>query len=687
MNFRGLTLVGGLVSLSLAGTAAQAAEGMWTLDKLPTAAMQQQFGFAPDQAWTDHVMRSSVRLASGCSGSFVSPDGLVMTNAHCVLHCVRELSSDEQDRVADGFVARERAEEVMCPAEEVNRLEQITDVTAKIGKATKGLSGKAFVDAKHAQIARLESDCVGKASDTVRCDVVELYNGGRYDLYRYARFQDVRLAFSPEYQIGFFGGDPDNFNFPRYNLDMGLLRIYRDGKPVTVEDWFPLNPDGAQEGELAMVTGHPGNTDRLLTVAQLQRLRNVDLIERLTYYSERRALLWQYGRKDADAHRRARTDLTYTENSLKVYRGQLDTLLSPRLMAQKQAQESALRARYVGAPEGDPWAAIESAQAAYVDLAGAYQMLEQERAFYSRYFDFARTLVRAAEELAKPSAERLPEFQDASLPRLLQRLYSPAPIYPDYESTKLAWSLGKLQAALGPDDPVVKLVLANESPETVSAHLVSGTQLGDVAERRRLWDGGLEAVSQSTDPFIQLARAVDAVSRELRSRYEDEVESVENRAAAEISALRFAVEGDSVYPDATFTLRLSYGKVQGWVEHGEPVPPFTTLEGLFGRATGADPFALPPSWLQAKPILDLDARFNFVTTNDIIGGNSGSPVINRDAEVVGLAFDGNRHSIGGSYWFDPELSRAVAVHPAAIVEALGKVYQAPKLIGELLPRD
>lgn len=401
-----------------AAAGASAAEGMWTLDNLPVQQLKAQYGFEPDAAWTEHVMQSSVRLVSGCSGSFVSSDGLVLTNAHCVLDCAQELAAEGRDYVNDGFVARQPAQELACPAEEINRLEAITDVTGPVNEAIAGQEGQALIDARNARIASLESDCIGADVATVRCDVVELYNGGRYHLYRYHRFQDVRLVFSPEYRAGFFGGDPDNFHFPRYNLDMGLLRVYEDGKPAQVTQHFKLNPAGAQPGELTMVTGHPGSTQRQLTVSQLLRLRDVDLVEYLAYYSERRALLWQYSRSSEEAARQAQADLTFTENSLKVFRGELQALLDPALLKEKRAQESALRSAYTGAADEDPWLAITHAQQRYREIEAPYRLLEGRRGLYSGYFTMARHLVRAAEERAKPNADRLPEYQDASLPRL-----------------------------------------------------------------------------------------------------------------------------------------------------------------------------------------------------------------------------------------------------------------------------
>ncbi len=665
-------------------TAAQGAEGMWTLDDLPIAQLKAKYGFEPDATWAGRVMQSSVRLADGCSGSFVSADGLVLTSARCVLDCAQTLVSAGPDVVNDGFVAHKRGEELACPSEAIDRLEVMTDVTARINEVTDGLVGQAYATARNARIADLESACVGTQAATVRCEVVELYDGGRYALYRYHRFQDVRLVFSPEYRAGFFGGDPDNFNFPRYTFGVGLLRVYEDGKPAQTAQHFRLNPAGAQLGELTLVTGHPGDVERQLTVDQLLRLRDIDLVEYLAYYSERRALLWQYSRGSEAAARQAQADLAFTENNLKVFRGELDALLDPALLKQKRAQEAALRAAYKGTADNDPWIAIARAQQHYREIEARYRLLEGRRGLYSRYFTVARHLVRAAEERAKPSADRLSEYQDASLPRLQQTLFSAAPIDPEYEKTKLAWSLSTLRAQLGADDPLVKLILARESPEAVSEHLIDGTRLGDVVERQRLWSGGVEAIATSKDPFIQLARAVDTISRDLRSRYESEVEAVEIHNTATIAQLRFAQLGTSAYPEATSTLRLSYGEVLGWVEKGREVSPFTILRGAFERATGFDPFRLPDRWQAAKAKLDMNARFNFVTTNDITGGNSGSPVINRDAEIVGLAFDGNIHSLSGSFWFDEARNRAVAVHSASIAEVLKTVYHADDLVQEMM---
>lgn len=667
-----------------------AAEGMWTLDNLPKAAIAKKYGFTPDDVWVDKVMKSSARLAGGCSGSFVSKDGLVLTNHHCVNSCVQQLSNAKKDYIKDGFLAKQRDDELRCPEIEINRLEQITDVTKTVGAATQGKTGEAYAKAQKAEKARLEAECAGTDKDRSRCEVVELYHGGQYHLYRYHRFQDVRLAFAPELAIAFFGGDPDNFNFPRYDLDMALLRVYEGGKPAAVKDFFPFKPEGLQEGELSFVTGHPGSTQRQLTVAQLELLRDVALPQRLFLASEYRGLLHRYRQEGEEQGRIAQADLFSTENSIKARKGMLEALQDPEVFAFKRKEEAALRA-YVGknaklkAQYGDAWDSVAKAQTTLRNIYWPYRMVEVGNGFSSDHFAIARTLVRGGEERAKPNAERLAEFGDARLPQVQQGLFSSAPIYPEYEQVKLAFSLTKLREYLGPDHPVVKTVLGKESPEAVAKRLVEGTKLSDVDARKKLWEGGKAAVDASKDPFIALVKAVDGEARALRKTYETEVKAVEDQNAEKIAAVRFAMQGASVYPDATFTLRLSYGEVKGWEEKGKPVAPFTTVAGAFDRHTGFDPFALPDSWFKARDqgALKLDQRFNFVTTNDIIGGNSGSPLINKDAQVVGLAFDGNIHSLGGAYWFDERVNRTVAVHSGAIVEALRTIYGAGFLADEL----
>jgi hypothetical protein len=668
---------------------AYAAEGMWTLDKLPSSNIEPKHKLVvADPRWIERAMHASVRLTNGCSGSFVSTDALVLTNHHCAVDCVEQLSTGDKNLVHDGFLASKREEEIRCPEIQLNRLEQITDVTAQVKAATAGLQGEAFKNAQNAVKATLASACVGKDKETIRCDVVDLYHGGLYHLYKYHRFQDVRLVWVPEQDAADFGGDPDNFNFPRYDLDAALLRAYEDGKPTSVKDYFPFARSGVEEGDATFITGHPGTTQRLLSVAQLETLRDVRLLRRLMRTAELRGVLSEYRKTGQEPARVAANDLFFLENSYKVLYGELQALLDPELLKRKRAEENALR-KYVAANPGlsarvaGAWDAIAKAQAVYRDIEIEYYVKESSRGFYSKYFAYARALVRGAEERARPNTERLPEFSDSRLPEVEQDLFSTAPVYADLEKLKLAWALTKMREWLGADDPFVQQVLGKESPDQLATRLVAATKLGDPAVRKALWSGGKEAVAKSNDPFIQLARAIDPAARAIRKRYESEVEAVEQKNTELIAQARFARAGTSVYPDATFTLRLSYGEVKGWNERGRAVAPFTDFAGAFARNTGAEPFALPQSWLAAKDKLNLQQRFNFVTTNDIVGGNSGSPVVNSKGEIVGLAFDGNIHSLGGAFWFDERVNRTVAVHSGAILEALEKIYAADAIVQEI----
>jgi len=684
---RGLAVLAGLAGCALC-VAAGAAEGMWTLDHLPDEAMRARYGFAPEAAWVQRAMQASLRLSNGCSGSFVSADGLVLSNHHCVAACVEQLSAAGRDRLAEGFLARGRDAELRCPEIELLRLERITDVTPALRQATAGLEGPAYRAAQDAARARLTAECRGRDVETVQCELVTLYQGGAYQLYRYRRYADVRLVWAPEDAIAGFGGDPDNFNFPRYCLDAALLRAYEHGRPVAVREFLRVRPEGPQPGEPLFVTGHPGQTERLYTVAQLEAERERIGQLALPLLSEQRGLLLQYARGGEEPARVSATQLASVENTLKVLRGELQALADPALMAAKREDERALRddvAQRAGASgeARDAWAQIERAQAVEAQLRLEYRLLERRAAFQSRYFEHARRLVRAAAERAKPDAERLREYSENELPQREQELRSAAPISPDLERTTLGWSLAKLREALGQDDPLVQQVLGRETPDALAARLVSATRLGDPAERLRLWQGGVAAVAASDDPFIALARQVDDAARAVRERFENEVQAVERKAQERIAAARFARTGTSAYPDATFTLRLSYGEVQGWTVRGRPVAPYTEVAGLYRRATGAEPFALPASWRDAQPRLDPAQRFNFVTTHDIAGGNSGSPMLDRAGRLVGLVFDGNLESLGGAYAYDERVNRAVAVHPGLILQALRSVYDAGFLADEL----
>ncbi len=682
-----------LALATLVATPTRADEGMWTLDAFPKDKVEQRYGFRPSDAWLRHVQLASARLAGGCSASFVSPSGLVVTNHHCAHRCVEQLSTAQRDLVHAGFLAPSAGEELRCPDMEVNQLLTISDVTRRMNQATAGLSGQRFFEAQRAEMARIEKEC--QSSPALRCEVVTLYHGGVYDLYRYRRFQDVRLVFAPEFEIAFFGGDPDNFMFPRYDLDVAFLRVYEDGRPAAVGDFFRWSPTGPRDGELTFVSGHPGGTERQLTVAELRYQRDVALPERLLDLAELRGLLTEFQRRGPEQKRISNATLFYVENSFKALRGRFEALLDARFFASKVAAEEALKAKVAQDPEKartvlPAFDAIAGAEERLKDLHLRLRWIENGSrgvatgaGFAGELFRIARTLVRGAEERPKPNEVRLREFRDSALPAVTQQLFSPAPIYPEFEALELGHSLSKLRENLGPDDPFVRKVLGKDAPDALAERLVRGTRLADVSVRRQLWEGGKAAVDASRDPLIELARRIDADGRALRKQYEDEVESVLRRNDEIVARARFEVEGTSTYPDATFTLRLSYGQVKGWEEHGRAVAPFTVLAGAFDRATGRDPFALPASWIAARPRLDLDTPFNFCTTNDIIGGNSGSPVIDREARLVGIAFDGNIHSLGGEYGFDEAKNRAIAVDSAAVLEALRKIYGAERLVREL----
>jgi hypothetical protein len=666
--------------------------GMWTFHDFPSALVKKEHGAVIDQAWLDRVRTATIRL-SNCTASFVSPDGLILTNHHCSESCLDEHSTAEQPLVKDGFLARTRERELRCGTQVADVLMGMENVTAKVDAAIRGLDDKTANDTRKKTLTQLEQTCEDEsrhaAGGPLKCESVTLYQGGQYWLYKYHRYDDVRLVFAPERAVAAFGGDPDNFQFPRWCLDMSVLRAYRpDGKPAHTPNFLTLKPEGPDAGEVVFVVGHPGRTDRLFTVAQLLELRDVFLPRWLQRASELRGRLIQFGKTGAEASRIAEDLLNGLENSIKVRRGQLDALLDDRLLTAKRAEEAALRAKVAADPplaaaSGDPWAEIARAEAVHRELDLPYTWIELGVGFNSALFNYARTLVRGAAERAKPNTDRLREYRDAALPRVAQRLSAPVPVYPQLEKLTLSFSLERMREWLGPDAPIVRQLLAKDSPDTLAARLVEGSKLADPARRKQLWEGGAAAVDASHDPMIELARATDTEARAVRKRYEDQVEAPVDAAAEKIARVRFKVFGTSEPPDATFTLRLNVGTVQGWKEGSVTVAPFTHTARLFERATGEDPFRIPDSWLAVKSQLDPATRFNLSSNNDIIGGNSGSPLIDAHGRVVGLIFDGNIHSISGDYWYDAELNRAVAVDPAIIFEALRKVYRAQELLAEM----
>lgn len=674
--------------VQLSEIAADDRGGMWLFNRFPSDKVGREFGFSPDQPWLDHVRLSSIRLGRGCSGSMVSPSGLVMTNHHCAHRCIEQISNAKNDHVANGFYAAAEKDEVACPALEADQLVEITDVTDRVNAVTRGLSDRDYNIAQKAEMSKIEKECA--SSDQIRCDVVSLYHGGFYHLYKYRRFQDLRLVFAPEFSVAFFGGDPDNFMFPRYDLDVTFLRIYDGGKPASMQHYLKWSPAGVRGGDLAFVSGHPGSTSRSLTVAEVEYQRDTQIPARLLRLTEARGMLREFQKRGKEQKRISSATLFYVENGIKALKGRRDALLDREVFSALVKAEQALRAKVQSDPAmkleyGDAWGAIAAAQQELVRVRKPYTQIEQGAAFWSDLFSFARTLVRAAEETGKPNEKRLREYVDSQMPAVKQQLFSTAPIDDEFEILTLALSLTQMREELGIDDPVVRKILGRQSPRQLATALVKGTALKDLKVRRRLFDGGKAAVDGSKDPLIELARKIDVDARQVRTKYEDNIEGVVKKNSEIIARARFKIYGTRVYPDATFTLRLSFGVVKGWNEDGREVAPLTTIGGAFERATGEPPFALPKSWLAAKNKLDLTTPLDFCSTNDIVGGNSGSPVIDRNAEVVGLIFDGNIHSLGGDYVFDEAKNRAVSVHSSGLLEALDKIYGATRIRDELKP--
>jgi len=682
-----------LLLLASFASAALADEGMWTFDNFPKETVKQKYGVNIDDAWLARLQRSITRLEGGCTGSFISPDGLVLTNHHCARECISDLSSAGDNFIENGFNSGTRAGERKCPSNIVSVLMDIEDITAQVNAATAGLADAKANEVRKQTLSRLESACSGgsdkKSKSAVACESVSLYQGGQYFLYKYKRYDDVRLVFAPEQSIAAFGGDPDNFNFPRWCLDFSLMRVYENGKPARTPDYLRWRVEGPRAGEPVFLAGHPGSTARLLTAEQLNFQRSVSQPAYLARNSELRGRMIQWAKTGDEPKRIVEETLLGLENAIKVFRGLQSALLDDALMQQKANQERELRARVAADPKlaqqtGSAWDDVAKAQARYRQIYDRYAYLESGTGFNSKLFVYARQLVRGAAERAQPNEQRLREYADSNLPKMSAGLLATAPIYPEYEQLTFSFSLDKLREVLGPDDDVVRRLLSKDSPDSLAAKLIRETKLTDPAVRKALWEGGAAAVDASTDPMIVLARSIDPDARAVRKIYEDEVQAPVAVGQEKIAKARFAVLGTKVYPDATFTLRMSYGDVRGWEEKGQQVEPFTKLSRLYERTTGEDPFRLPQRWLDARGKLDPNTPFDYATTHDIVGGNSGSPLVDAQGRLVGLAFDGNIHSIAGSYWYDERMNRAVAVHPAIIVTALREVYGAKAIAAEIV---
>jgi hypothetical protein len=687
------TRVAKLVSISLvflmSYTTTSADEGMWLFSNPPKKLLKEKYKFEPSEAWLKNVQQSAVRFNSGGSGAFISPDGLVITNHHVGADALQKLSAKDNDLLQKGFYAKTRDDEIKCLDLELNVLMSIEDVTKRVQAAVKPeMSSVDAEKARRAVMNTIEKESTDKTG--MRSDVVTLYQGGEYHLYRYKKYTDVRLAFAPEQDVAFFGGDPDNFEYPRYDLDICLFHVYEDGKPAKVEHYLPWSKAGAGQDELVFVAGHPGRTDRLNTMRHLEFIRDRQYPSSMRTIYRREVLLTTFSDRSLENARRAKDDLFGIQNTRKARLGGLAGLQDPEIMKQKREAEQKLKDAVAKDPKLKDYAgawddvakAIDEWDGMYVN----WGLIEQGTAFNSDLFHIARALVRMAEEDKKDNSERLREFRQSARESLEQSLFSEAPIYDDLEIAKLADSLSMFMENAGADNEWVRKTLQGKSPQARATELITGTRLKDVAVRKKLAEGGQSAIDGSNDPLILLARMIDPQARELRKKYEEKVDEPLKQAYGKIAKAAFAVNGTDTYPDATFTLRLAFGTVKGYEQEGKKIPPWTKIGGAFQHADnhGAKPpFQLPSSWLNPPRQLNMDTPFNFVCTADIIGGNSGSPVVNKDGEYCGIIFDGNIQSLVLDFTYTDVQARAVSVHSSAILEAMRKVYQADSLVDEI----
>lgn len=657
-------------------------EGMWLFNDLPVGLLKERYGFEPSREWAEHLMKSSVRFNVGGSASFISSTGLVLTNHHVGSDTLFKLSTPERNIMEVGFLAKTPDQELKAPDLELNQLVNIKDVTTVVkDSVTDGMSTEQAVAARRAIIAKIEKEALDESG--LKSTVTTLYGGGRYHLYQYKKYTDVRLVWAPETAIAFFGGDADNFEYPRYCLDATIFRVYEDGKPAKIEHFLKWSDNGPVENEVAFVSGNPGRTSRIFTMDALKYQRDLNLPYIMASLRRQEILLQQYALRGKENARRARDELFGVQNSRKARLGMLAGLQDPQVLADKAAAEAKLREVIAADPKlkplGSAWDTIAETTNKRASLLG------KGVAINSQLYNIALELVQMAEEDQKPSGERLPEFSDAGRESLLQQLYSEAPIYTDLDQTLLGDSIAKTLEQRGFDDPVCQQILAGKNPADRAAELISGTELLSVEARRKIAAGGLQAINDSKDPLILLAKIINPEVRRIRS-ITDQLDEQDKQAYALIAEAKFATQGTSAYPDATFTLRLAFGPVKGYEQDGQQIPAWTNIGGAFEhekKHEGQADYKLPESWKKAESRLSRTTPFNFVSTADIIGGNSGSPVVNKAGELVGLIFDGNVQSLSGNYVYTDKQARSVSVHSSAIREALQVVYEADNIVKEL----
>jgi hypothetical protein len=681
-----------LLAVALLGALAPAwaEEGMWTPDRFPAAAVAARTGVRVDGAWLGHVEATSVRLSNGCSGAVVSAAGLLVSNQHCLIACLQALATPGHDPLAEGFLARAREDERPCPGLAAEILESIEDVTADVASATAGLEGEVRTLARHAATATLERQRCKDRPDG-HCEVVELYQGAQFRLYRYRRYEDVRLAFAPEFAIAFFGGDLDNYSYPRHCLDVAFLRLYEDGRPATRRDHLAWRSSAPQPGEPVFLAGHPAATSRQMTVAELEMQRDWFLPVRQLVRAELRGRLLQYSATGPEQARAATDALFDVENHFKWFQGRSHALADAEFLGLLVESERALRARVAADPAlgrrtGDPWGEAATAMRHYRAIFLRHEFLEARAGAISELYRDAMLLVRAARERTRPDGERLPEYREARLAQLERQLLDAHPFYADVERIGLELWLSKAREYLGLDSAEVHALLGRDDPAALAARLVSGTRLADAEFRTALWRGGEAAIQASDDPLIRYVRTIDPLARSIRGDYERDVAGPVAAAGERIARARFAAYGDTVYPDATFSLRVSFGRVAGWREGEHDIPSATTVGGLYERASGVAPFVLPARWQATGSRLDAQLPLDFVASVDTVNGNSGAPVLDSTGRLIGVAFDGNLASLGGEYGYDGRRGRGVAVTAVAVRAALYTIYGMPALADELSAR-
>ena len=680
----------GLSALAIAlsvGTL-RADEGMWTFDNVPTKKMQAKYGFAPDQKWLDHVRLSVVRFPGG-TGSFVSKDGLVLTNHHVGRGAIQQVSDKDHDYVKNGFYAPTREQEIKVPGLILYTLMDMTNVTERVnGAVAKGATDKEALKTREVELGRIVGEMQKKTG--LHCEQVDLYQGGEYWIYSYKKHEDVRLVFAPEEQIAFFGGDPDNFTFPRHDIDFSIFRVYENGKPYTPAEHLKWTSGGLKAGDLTFVMGHPGSTARLQTFAQMAATRDTVYPLRLKNFERRIHLLQGYAAQSPEHARQVNTQIFGLQNSFKAITGYLKGLDDKEALAKIQKAEKDLRAKVANDPKldyaKDSWTKIEAAENL---LKAHYKETIYVNTRNSTLLGSALTLVRMADETVKPDEKRLPEFKDARLASMKAQMGVKRPFYKELEITEFTDALKDSLEKLGPEHRFVKAMLGGKSPEEVAKAAVEGSALSDPAARKALIEGGKKAVDESKDPMILLAKKLDPIGREMRTEQEEKINAVLEEQGGRIARARFAAMGKQSYPDATFTLRLTYGDVRTYRANGTLVQPFTTLAGLYDRAWSWGPiaesgaWALPPKWVEHQKDVDMSTPLNFIHAIDIIGGNSGSSVVDKNGELVGLIFDGNIESLSGHFYYDDTANRAISVDARTIMECLKKVYGAGALADEL----